>query len=172
MKISRSGSLCVAALAGCALLAVSSLSPRLIAKDMVPYRGAGHGTALELNFDENGNVTAILVETGQATHFGQYRARLDCTGWIGLEGDVSVLYWTGTYVQVAADGSSVTAYATGREPLVPFPAPFTMTITITSGTGRFEGATGSWEMSAISTGDYTYTTEGTISSIGSARSGK
>jgi hypothetical protein len=123
--------------------------------------------------DPDGYGWANWTETGEATHFGKYQATATVEGWFEFEDGLPVLVWTGTYVQVAADGSTITAEITeGREPLIPAPTPFTMTITITEGTGRFLGATGSWTMFALSTGDFTYTTEGMITSIGSVRSRK
>jgi hypothetical protein len=180
VKISRSGSLSFAAFAGCALLAFASPSPQLLAGEMVPYFGTGWGApvgSLHIVMPTPGNpkgaVWGTLSEIGEATHFGRYQAQCDITGYFGYEGAQFVLYFSGTYVQIAADGSSIIASVTnGREPLVPAPTPFTMTITIVEGTGRFKGATGSWEMSALATGDYTYTTKGMISSVGSVRSRK
>ena len=179
MRINRCGSLYIAALAGCALLVTSALSPELIAKDMVPYKGAGWGTPLWVEelppTDEHpyGGLGGLLAETGEATHFGQYNARLLLIGYYeyDLEEEVWVLVMTGQYVQTAADGSSITADLTGREVVVPDgpPFPLTLTIRITGGTGRFEGATGSWEITGAASGDYTYTAEGTISSVGSLR---
>ena len=176
MRNHRSSRLGVAALAVCGVLAAFALVPPLLAKDMVPYRGAGWGTPLELNVEwpseENpsGRATGILAEFGEATHFGEYHALVGVDGYFVWEDDVLVLIWTGAFYQEAADGSSVIGHLVGREPLIDTPTPFTMAITIVGGTGRFEGATGYWEVSALAAGDYTYTAEGWISSVGSTRS--
>lgn len=178
MKTNRQLSLRTVTLAGCALLALHSLSPQLAAKELVPYKATGWGMPLEFNIiwptdeEPDGRVWGTLYEIGNATHLGNYEAQADIVGYFGYEGEQFMLYFSGTYVQVAADGSTITASLTGREPMLPFPCPFTMTMTIVEGTGRFKGASGSWDVSAISTGDYTFAAEGMISSVGSLRSKK
>ena len=175
MKNSRFTWLSPAVLVGCGLLATSQVVGPLLAKDTVPYQGAGWGMPLELNIewpsDDNpsGNVTGLLAEVGEATHFGRYTALLELDGYFIWEDDVLVLVWTGAFYQEAADGSTVTGHLEGREPLIAQPTPFTMVMTVDGGTGRFEGVTGLWEVSALSTGDYTYTAEGWIASVGSVR---
>lgn len=182
MRIRRSRSLCIAALAGCAFLVTAALSPELLAKGMVPYHGAGWGTPLLVEelppTDEHpyGGLGGILAETGEATHFGHYRAQLVFIGYYDYDPEAQawVLVLTGQYVQTAADGSFIVAALTGREVLVPGgpPFPLTFTIWVTGGAGRFEGATGSWEITGAASGDYTYTAEGSLSSVGSLRGRK
>lgn len=156
----------------------AGLSLQLLAKDRVPYRATGYGVPVELIIEwpseanPSGSAMGWAEEVGQATHFGSYVATIAVDGYFVWEDGLLVLVWTGSFVQYAADGSSVIGHLTGREPLLPAPTPFTMTITIEGGTGRFAGATGGWEVYALSTGDYTCTAEGWISSVGSLKSKK
>lgn len=174
MKRSTSRSFCIAALASWAMLAPASLLPDLMAKDMVPYRGTGYGVPVDVQPLPDGSLKFITAETGQATHFGRYEAQMEVIATFGLDAEGRFgLVLEGQYLQTASDGSSIRAVLSGFEWLdVSPPYPMIINIKITEGTGRFEGAVGSWQMMAESTGDYTYTTEGVISSVGSLRSRK
>lgn len=182
MNINQLCSLRFAALVGGTWLMAGTLLPELVAKEFVPYRGSGWGTPLVIESlpptEEYpyGGLTGVFVESGQATHFGHYTVWWEFTGYFDFDEDeqVWVFLFGGRYTQTAADGSSVIGVVTAREVIPPDGPPwyFTGTIQITEGTGRFEGVSGAWEMVGESTGDYTYTTEGMIASVGSLQSRK
>jgi len=119
------------------------------AKDTVPFKARCAG---QLFFTDSG---VALEETGVASHTGAYRETgtpVDGVTWLELE---------------AANGDclhSVVVDVAGELPYLE------VTILIINGTGRFEGATGSYIASLTInplTLAYTATATGTISTVGS-----
>ncbi len=121
--------LAVAALAPASALAKSGGTDR-------PVKGSGSGTvSIYLpTFAITGDLT------GAATHLGEYTAHVEATGTLTPEGTVLA---TGTQTTVADNGDQLTGPVT-----ITGPAPSTTVhqttavMTVTGGTGRFAGASG------------------------------
>jgi hypothetical protein len=134
---------------------------------VVPIRAADH---VPFNgwFCATPSGPTTYVNYGRATHVGAFQ---------GTASNVVALpdgTFTGDYTFVAPDGSSISGswhvFPTGApvNGYLPFVEPFT----ITSGTGRFVGATGTGTASGLqelATGNVCTTFTGTISSVGSTR---
>ena len=146
------------------LLAVLALAGPAAAEGkekQVPFRGRYEGTATVAPLTPP--FVAVDIEGGgQATHLGNF--------------EVSVPHVTnrsngtavGTYAFTAANGDTLTADFTSQ--VTPTDVPgvvnVAVTATITGGTGRFEGATGSFDAERVvdmADGTVTETFEGTIS---------
>lgn len=86
---------------------------------------------------------------GIATHLGRMEGTgSNCTSF-NLTSE-AVPIWDGLATFVAADGSSIsTTYEGAQDAPVDGRATAANTFTIVSGTGRFEGATGSWTSSEV-----------------------
>jgi hypothetical protein len=86
---------------------------------------------------------------GIATHLGRMEGTgSNCTSFELTTGAVPI--WDGTATFVAADGSSIsTTYEGAQAAPVEGRATTATTFTVVSGTGRFEGATGSWTSSGV-----------------------
>ena len=103
---------------------------------------------------------------GIATHLG----RMDGTGSNCTTFDLAtdaVPIWGGLATFVAADGSSITAtYEGAQHAPVEGTASVASTFTVVSGTGRFDGATGSWTSAGVidfTTGQFSGSFSGWIS---------
>ena len=150
-------------LAAVATLAVAVAGP-VAAKDLVPFRGEMSGTATITPIAPP--VVSVLLETsGHATQLGRF------TLVAPHAVNQATLTATGTYTFTAADGSTLTATLAGTATLVaPGQLSIAETGTITGGTGRFEGATGSFSTQRTffpGTGQTHGTFEGWISTRGS-----
>jgi hypothetical protein len=118
-------------------LAIAVVGP-VAAKELVPFRGEMSGTATVTPIAPP--VVSVLLETsGVATQLGRFTLVAPHTV------NQATLTATGTYTLTAADGSTLTATLSGSATLV---APGQLSIAetgiITGGTGRFEGATGTF----------------------------
>jgi hypothetical protein len=107
------------------------------AGDQVPFRGnfAGVAVATSFNFPIACGVT---TGTGNATHLGQFAfEHPHCANLVAFT-------LTGTFRLVAANGDQVFADFTGQSTATPTTGVRLVegTATVTGGTGRFEGATG------------------------------
>ena len=152
-----------AALIASALLVVSIAGP-VSAGDQVPFRGSMSGTATTTPIDPP--IAAVLLETsGTASHLGRFT--LEAPHIVNQATRTAV----GTYVFTAADGSTLTATLAGTATLVgPGVLAISETATITGGTGRFAGATGSFSTDRTffpGTGETHGSFEGWISTPGS-----
>lgn len=133
------------------------------AGDQVPFRGSMSGSATITPI--NPPIVSVLLETsGQATQLGRFS--LEAPHIVNQ----ATLTAVGTYVFTAADGSTLTASLSGSATLV---APGQLAIAeqgvITGGTGRFDGATGSFSTERTffpATGQTHGTFEGWISTPG------
>ena len=160
----RSGS---AATLLCALLAVSALAVPAAAGDLVPFKGSLGGDVTHTPV--NDHTDFVVVEaTGTATQLGQFE--------VTAEHLVNTTARTaaGTYVFTAANGDTLVAEFTGRAAPTATPGVLAVveTATITGGTGRFEGATGSFVVERLydrvegtTTGSFT----GSISTVGAGQ---
>ena len=106
---------------------------------------------LQLSFtpasDQRCGASALTLEfagVGRATHLGRVSGTgSNCTELNLATGEVAI--WDGVATYVAADGSIInTSYAGTQQAAVAGVAVAITTHTVTSGTGRFAGAAGSW----------------------------
>ena len=147
-----------AVIAGALLLA---LALPVSADDQIPFRGSLAGTASITPLTPP--MVAVTIEaTGTATYLGRFA--LEAPHVVNQ----ATLTAVGTYLITAANGDTITADLAGTATMVepPYVLSITETATITGGTGRFAGATGSIEVHRIfnrATGVTTGTLEGWIS---------
>ena len=111
-------------------------------------------------------VQVVIEATGTATHIGRFTLQAPHVV------NQATLTAVGTYVLTAANGDTITADLAGTARMVEPPnvIAITETATVTGGTGRFEGATGSIQVERVfnrATGVTTGTFEGWISLRGS-----
>jgi hypothetical protein len=94
-------------------------------------------------------LTIAFDGVGIATHLGRMEGTGSNCTTLDLGTD-AVSLWDGHATFVAADGSSVSmTYAGGQDAPVDGRATVASTFTVISGTGRFDGATGSWTSSGV-----------------------
>jgi hypothetical protein len=154
---------CLAASLALAFLALLGLAGPAAAGKQVPFKGSLEGdvtvTPLAPPF-----VMVDVNATGNATHLGQFA--LDIPHVVNRANGTAV----GSYEFTAANGDTLTADFTGVA--VPIAAGILYieeTATITGGTGRFAGATGSFTVERLFdtvAGTTSGSIEGTISSPG------
>jgi hypothetical protein len=146
-----------------ALLAALTLSaPAMAAGKPVPFKGRSSGVVSAVGFDPVAGIAHTRVAgQGQATHLGRFTQ----TGDVGV--DVATGNARGTWTLTAANGDMLflEMEAYGIDPTHGVGA-----FTIVGGTGRFQGASGSYEQMitftvAPGTSDSTFTDvlTGTIS---------
>ena len=134
------------------------------AGDQVPFRGTLSGTATvtPLTFP---NASVLIEATGVAAQLGRFT--LEVPHLVNQETRVAV----GTYVFTAANGDTLTASFTGlATPVAPGVLSVSETATISGGSGRFAGATGSFSAErtfTLATGQTTGSFHGWISTPGS-----
>jgi len=121
-----------------AALTLLTLARPALANDPVQFRGEEvfvDSTPLSFTFPFSSNLTTA---EGRVSHFGHYTI-------VGVTViNVTTATATGTLRMTVANGDILFATVTGYA-LQPFSLKQTVaTFTITGGTGRFEGATGSW----------------------------
>lgn len=141
-------------------LACTAAGPAAAASDQVPFSGRLAGTVTVTPLTPP--VASVLIEaTGNATLLGRYTLEVPHTV------NQATRTGVGVYEFTAANGDTLTASFTGLATLV---APGVLTTseaaTITGGTGRFAGATGSFTAERtfyLSTGETVGSFQGTIS---------
>ena len=142
-----------------------SLAGPVSAGDQVPFKGSLAGTATITPL--GGPIVAVEIDaTGTATYLGKFTLAAPHTV------DQSTLTAVGTYLLTAANGDTITADLAGTARMVEPPnvIAITETATVTGGTGRFAGATGSIEVERVfnrATGVTTGSFAGWISTRGS-----
>jgi hypothetical protein len=152
------------ALIAAAVLALTLAGP-VSAGDQVPFKGTLAGTATITPL--GGPIVAVEIDaTGTATYLGRFT--LEAPHVV----DQSTLTAVGTYTLTAANGDILTADLAGTARMVEPPnvIAITETATVTGGTGRFEGATGSIQVERVfnrATGVTTGSFAGWISTPGS-----
>jgi len=150
-----------------ALIAMLGLTPAALAGDEVPLTGSLQGdvvhTAVSPTVD-----SVVITAAGNVAQLG--RAAITSTHLVDRVARTAV----GTYEFTAANGDTVRADFVGRA--MPSGTPGVLAIvenaTITGGTGRFEGATGSFTVERLYdqvAGTTVGTIEGSISSPGAAQ---
>jgi hypothetical protein len=121
-----------------AILAALTLSaPAMAAGKQVPFKGRSSGGVTTVGFDPVAGIAYTRAEgQGQATHLGRFTQ----TGDVGV--DVATGNAQGTWTLTAANGDmlflEMTAYGID-------PTHGVGTFTVVGGTGRFQGASGSYE---------------------------
>ena len=110
----------------------------------VPFKGSWSGVTASATFENFPIVTIVAEGSGQLTHLGRYVMSSPHTTNV-ITGET-----IGDQIFTAANGDMLTAFCAG----FPQPQP-DMTVVgsldceITGGTGRFEGATGSYVFSLV-----------------------
>jgi hypothetical protein len=134
------------------------------AKQEVPFQGSIQGVEIDVP-QANGTLSVNGSGTGLATHLGRFTATYEVT--VDLSGGV------GSFQFIAANGDRVFTELLGQG--TPTETPGINRIeeinTITGGTGRFVGATGSFIMERLvdlTTGSTSGSFNGTITSPGAA----
>ena len=125
-----------AAIAAIAL--VLTLAGPAVASEQVPFKGNLQGTVTVTPLTPP--MASVLIEgSGVATQLGRFTVEMPHVV------NQATRMATGTYIFTAANGDTLTASFSGQATLV---APGVLTVAetglITGGTGRFEGATGTF----------------------------
>jgi len=145
----------------------TSLVGRVAASNVVPFTGSLEGvvtrTPLAPPF-----VSVLIGGTGNATQLGRFKVENEHLV------NTATRTLIGSYEFTAANGDTLTAGFTGQFSLTETPGVLSIveTATITGGTGRFTGATGSFTVERlfnIATLTTTGSFEGTISSPGAGK---
>ena len=144
----------------------SSLTAHAAGEKEVPFKGSLEGTVTVTPLTPP--LASVLIEaSGQATHLGRFTVEIPHTV------NQALRMGSGTYVFTAANGDTLTAEFTGVATLTaPGVLSTVETATITGGTGRFVGATGSFTAERVfnmATSTTTGSFEGTISSPGATK---
>jgi hypothetical protein len=146
-----------------ALALALCLAGPVSAGDQVPFRGTLSGTVTVTPLTPP-NASVLIEGSGVAAQLGRFTLE------VPHEVNQATRIAVGTYVFTAANGDTLTATFTGQATLV---APGVLTVsetaTISGGTGRFDGATGSFTAErtfTVATGLTTGSFEGWISTPG------
>jgi hypothetical protein len=148
-----------------AMIMVLALAGPAAAKKQVPFHGSLEGAEIDVVQD-----TTLLVDgsgTGIATHLGRFTVTWEAT--VNLLNNSGV----GSFVFTAANGDSIFTDQVGQAEPTETPGVFQVVEinTITGGTGRFTGATGSFILERLvdlTSGFTSGSFRGTISSPGAA----
>ena len=143
-------------------LLVLGLAGPVAAADQVPFKGSLEGTVTTTPLIPP--LASVLIEgVGNATHLGRFTVAIPHLV------NQAIRVGEGAYVFTAASGDTLTADFTGQATLVEGVISTIETATITGGTGRFVGASGSFVAErtfVLATGVTTGSFEGTISRPG------
>ena len=135
---------------GVVLLLAAALAGPVAADERRPMRGSYTIGVSPVEQRCGPNALTIGFEgVGIATHLGRMEGTgSNCTTFDLTTSAVSI--WDGLATFVAADGSSISMIYEGAQGApVDGRATAVSTFTVVSGTGRFEGATGSWTSSGV-----------------------
>lgn len=146
------------------LALVVVLAAPVAASDEVPFKGRLEGTVTVTPLDPP--LASVLIEgTGTAPQLGRFTLEIPHLV------NQAIRVGEGSYLFTAANGDTLTADFTGQATvLAPGVIATLETAVITGGTGRFEGATGSFIAERtffLATGQTIGTFEGTVSPPGS-----
>ena len=137
------------------------------AKDHVPFRGAWEGKTVSATPIDETTVLVVSSGTGRASHLGRFEMTSPHLTFL------DTLAVEGTQEFTAANGDMLTATISGQfMPQADGSLEGTLAGTITGGTGRFAGATGSYDFHIIARPaefgfDSSATINGKISTVGS-----
>src|ERR1043165_4840945 len=118
-------------------LALLPLVSSAMAEEQVPFTGVEVGGLTFVSFDFP-FATILCTAEGEATHLGHYTV----TGNYVV--NVLSATETGAFTITAANGDMLFTTTTGHALQPPSLKETVDNVTVTGGTGRFEGATGSW----------------------------
>jgi len=138
------------------------------ATDQVPFTGTVSGSVISVMSLDECHQRVEAVNGGIATQLGRF------TGTAEFVLDVCDLTYVGSYVFTAANGDSISGPFSGTLTPTNVQGVFDNTelAFITNGTGRFAGATGTFNLGGqinLNTGTFSLPWEGTISTVGSMR---
>jgi hypothetical protein len=146
-----------------AVVLVLGMSPAVFAVSPVPFEGSGSGT-----FSDTSSNTVALTGSGHYTHLGLTTITATST----ITGTSACGGFTATEQDTYAGANGDAVYLTVHEVFCSTSASnvflLSGTFTVTGGTGRFEGASGSGTIQATATflaatsGSFSGTTAGTI----------
>jgi hypothetical protein len=139
-----------------------TLASPVAAGEQTPFKGSLEG--MDIGTGKPPIVSAQITATGNATHLGEFTYSALITV------DTTTRMGTGTFVFTAANGDTVFGALSGHStPTAPNTLTIVENMSITGGTGRFAGATGSFALTRmkntvtnVTAGSFT----GTISSPG------
>lgn len=146
------------------MLAITGVS----AGDQVPFRGVASGSVTSITPLDECNQLVEAVNGRNASHMGRF------TGTAEFVLNVCDLTYVGSYVFTAANGDSISGPFVGSLTPTDVGGVFDNdeSAFITSGTGRFANATGSFQLGGqidLNTGTFSLPWQGTISTVGSGR---
>ena len=152
--------------AGVVAAAMISVTAPASAKDQVPFKGVVSGSVISVTPLDECNQLTEAVNRGNATHLGRF------SGTAQFVLNVCDLTYVGSYVFTAANGDRISGPFVGSLTPTDVPGVFdnTESAFVTGGTGRFAGATGTFNLGGqinLNTGTFSLPWEGTISSVGS-----
>jgi hypothetical protein len=146
------------------LLTILSAFPTAFATHSTPFNGSGSGT-----FTDTSPTTVLITGTGYYDHLGFTQLRFPST----ITGQATCGGFTATEQDTYTGASGDSVFQTVHDTICPTTTPnaFTLTgsFTVTGGTGRFDGASGSGTVQAsitftsATTGTFSGTQTGTIS---------
>jgi hypothetical protein len=142
-----------------AMFLIAVFASRAVASEQVPFKGSL--AAVETDVVQGGTLIVNGSGVGNATQLGRFAATFHA------KVDLSTLIGVGTITFAAANGDSLSASFIGHATPTPDPNVFMLeeVETITGGTGRFAGATGSFTLERVvnlTTGISTGSFNGTI----------
>jgi hypothetical protein len=153
--------------AALSVLAMLALASTVTAGEQLPFKGTLQGDVTRTGAPPV--ITVNISAAGNATQLGQFAVSIPHSVTVATKTA------TGAYLFVAANGDTLTATFTGASaplPTDPTVLAIVENATITGGTGRFEGATGSFTAERLYdtiAGTTTGTFEGSVSSPGAAK---
>ena len=124
-----------------AMFLTAALTAPVAATEQVPFRGSLD--AVEIHTGAFPIISVTLNGTGTATHLGRFTTMFE------FQIDLRTADGFGTFVFVAATGDTVFGTETGHATVTGTLAAIVETATITGGTGRFAGATGSFTIERV-----------------------
>lgn len=129
------------------LIALGFLSSSRVTAEPVPFKGSWSGETISAVPIGPTTVSIVSEGGGELTHLGSYTMVSPHTS------DISNGFTAGEQIFTAANGDTITAYCEGTPAfdLITFTVTGTLDCDITSGTGRFEDASGSYEFALSST---------------------
>ena len=109
-------------------------------KPLVPFKGQSTGVITTLGFDPVLGVVSTRSEgQGEATHLGRFTVTTEVSIYVFTPTGVAI----GNWIYVTANGDKLFVHGVGSGG--PDPLHGIGTFTITGGTGRFRGASGSYQ---------------------------
>jgi len=124
-----------------AMFLAAALTGPMAATEQVPFRGSLD--SVEIHTGQFPILSVTLNGAGTATHLGRFTTTFE------FQIDLRTADGFGTFVFVAANGDTVFGTETGHATVTGSVAAVEENGTITGGTGRFAGATGSFTIDRV-----------------------